>query len=161
MPYHKIVRAANRRIDILYDYTDGNTEMDEIEDPLPFDKEAPIIEIGDDDYALWYRDLSEDMQFYIGKTVKFKGMVARNPELSQNMFVIGRPIMTCCADDIAFSGLVCRLPKATNLRDGEWVTVKARITLESCKLYKQKGPVLNADGTSFAVKPQNEVATFY
>ncbi|MBQ8208219.1 MAG: hypothetical protein IJZ89_05745, partial [Clostridia bacterium] len=125
------------------------------------DKEAPIIEIGDDDYALWYRDLSEDMEFYIGKTVKFKGMVARNPALSSNMFIIGRPIMTCCADDIAYSGLVCRLPSPTSLKDGEWVTVTGKITFENCKLYERKGPILNAGGTSFAVKPQNEVATFY
>ncbi|MBE6538389.1 MAG: GTPase [Ruminococcaceae bacterium] len=159
--FHKIVRGINRRSAIIYDYPDGKVEYDEIEDPLPFDKNAPVIEIGDDDYALWYRDLSEDLEFYIGKTVKFKGMVARSPELSSNSFIIGRPIMTCCADDIAYSGLVCRVPSPTPLRDGEWVTVKAKISYENCNLYKKKGPVLTADGTSFAVKPQNEVATFY
>ena len=35
MPLHKIVRAANRKIDILYDYTDGTTAFDDVEDPLP------------------------------------------------------------------------------------------------------------------------------
>ena len=35
MPLHKLARAANRRIDILYDYTDGSTSYDDIEDPLP------------------------------------------------------------------------------------------------------------------------------
>ena len=53
MPFHKLARAANRRIDILYDYTDGTTKFDEIEDPLPFDINAPVIEIKDEDYALW------------------------------------------------------------------------------------------------------------
>ena len=56
MPFHKIARAASRRIDILYDYTDGTTEFDELEDPLPFDINAPVICINDDDYAIWYRD---------------------------------------------------------------------------------------------------------
>ena len=37
MPFHKVARAANRRIDILYDYTDGTTSFDDVEDPLPFD----------------------------------------------------------------------------------------------------------------------------
>ena len=55
MPFHKLARAANRRIDILYDYTDGTTKFDEIEDPLPFDINAPVIEVKDEDYALWYR----------------------------------------------------------------------------------------------------------
>ena len=69
MPFHKLARAANRRIDILYDYTDGTTKFDEIEDPLPFDINAPVIEIKDEDYALWYRDVSEEPQKYDGKTV--------------------------------------------------------------------------------------------
>ena len=43
MPFHKLARAANRRIDILYDYTDGTTKFDEIEDPLPFDINAPSL----------------------------------------------------------------------------------------------------------------------
>ncbi len=159
--FHKIVRALSRGATIVYDYPDGKIEYDEIEDPLPFDKEAPVIEIADEDYALWYRDLSEDMQGYIGKTVKIKGLVSRNPELDEKSFIIGRPIMTCCADDIAYSGLVCRLPEKTSLKTGEWVTVTAKISYEKCVLYTGKGPVLNADSTSFAVKPEREVATFY
>lgn len=80
MPFHKLARAANRRIDILYDYTDGTTKFDEIEDPLPFDINAPVIEIKDEDYALWYRDVSEEPQKYDGKTVHFKGQVAHAPQ---------------------------------------------------------------------------------
>ena len=57
MPLHKIARAANRKIDILYDYTDGTTQFDDVEDPLPFDINAPVIEVKDEDYALWYRDV--------------------------------------------------------------------------------------------------------
>ena len=55
MPFHKLARAASRRIDILYDYTDGSTQFDEIEDPLPFDINAPVIQVMDEDFALWYR----------------------------------------------------------------------------------------------------------
>ena len=72
MPFHKLARAANRRIDILYDYTDGTTKFDEIEDPLPFDINAPVIEVKDEDYALWYRDVSEEPEKYSGKTVHFR-----------------------------------------------------------------------------------------
>ena len=68
---HKLSRAANRRIDILYDYLDGTTAPDEMEDPLPFDINAPVIEVKDEDYALWYRDLTEEPAKYHGKTVCF------------------------------------------------------------------------------------------
>ena len=73
---HKIVRGISRRATITYDYPDGHVEYDEIEDPLPFDIDAPVIVIEDDDYALWYRDISEEMEKYEGKTVKFKAQVA-------------------------------------------------------------------------------------
>ena len=51
MPFHKVARAANRRVDILYDYTDGTTKFDDVEDPLPFDINAPVIEVKDASYA--------------------------------------------------------------------------------------------------------------
>ena len=76
MPLHKIARAANRQIDILYEYTDGTSVRDDIVDPLPFDINADVIEIKDEDYALWYRDVTEEPAKYDGKTVCFKGQVA-------------------------------------------------------------------------------------
>lgn len=62
----------NRRVDILYESTDGASAFDEIEDPLPFDLNAPVIAVGDEDYGLWYRDISEEPEKYQGKTVRFK-----------------------------------------------------------------------------------------
>ncbi len=59
MEFHKIVRGASRRADIAYEDPKGNVVYDDIEDPLPFDLEAPVVEIGDEDYALWYRDMTE------------------------------------------------------------------------------------------------------
>ena len=77
MPLHKLARAVNRRIDIVYDFSDGTTQFDDIQDPLPFDLNAPIITIEDEDYALFYRDITEEPDKYDGKTVRFKGQVAR------------------------------------------------------------------------------------
>ena len=105
---HKIVRGVSRRAAITYDYPDGSVEYDDIEDPLPFDIEASVIVIDDDDYAVWYRDMSEEMEKYDGKTVKFKGIIARDVKLGKDALVIGRHVMTCCVDDIAYQGLVCK-----------------------------------------------------
>ena len=57
MEFHKIVRGVSRRTDIAYEYSNGQVEYDEIEDPLPFDIDAPVIQLADTDYALWYRDI--------------------------------------------------------------------------------------------------------
>ena len=160
MPYHKIARAVNRRIDIVYEYTDGSTEFDEIEDPLPFDITKPEITINDEDYALFYRDISEEPKKYDGKVVRFKGQVARLKNDRAGMFAPGRFVMTCCEADITFMGLPCRYAEAKNLKVRDWVNVKARVEVKRHALYKGVGPVLTAISVSPAEAPLQEVATF-
>ncbi len=158
---HKIIRAISRSAAIVYDYPDKHIEYDEIEDPLPFDIDASIIEIADEDYALWYRDLSEDMAKYNNKTVKFKGIIANDSRLDKNQTIIGRHIMTCCVDDIQYGGLICIFKEPVKLKTRDWITVKGKLKIEANKLYKNKGPVLYVEATEFAVPPKQEVATFY
>ena len=158
---HRVVRSVSTRASITYDYPDGHVEYDEIEDPLPFDIDAPVIDIKDEDYAVWYRDLAENTEKYDGKTVRFKGIVARDRALGKNGLVIGRHVMTCCADDIAYNALVCYFPTATNFKTRDWTVVTAKIKIEKHKLYGRPGPVLYAEKTEFATKPTQEVATFY
>ncbi|MGN0822711.1 MAG: GTP-binding protein, partial [Candidatus Gallimonas sp.] len=49
--FHKIVRAISRRPDVVYEREGGEAEYDDIEDPLPYDLNAKIVEIEDRDYA--------------------------------------------------------------------------------------------------------------
>ncbi len=158
---HKVIRGISRRAAITYDYPDGHVEYDEIEDPLPFDFDAPVVEIADTDYAVFYRDLSEDMQKYEGKTIRFKGIVARDATLGSNAVLAGRHVMTCCADDIAFHPLVCVFSEATALKTRDWATLTGTLRLEKHKLYRGIGPVLYVSSTVFAVPPVQEIATFY
>lgn len=158
---HKIVRGVNSRAEIVYDFPDGRIEYDDIEDELPFDIDAPVIEIDDRDYAIWYRDMGEDLAKYHNKTVKFKGLVARDPQLGTKCIIIGRHVMTCCADDITFGGLICNFKKESSLKTGDWVLLTAKVKIENHPMYNRQGPVLYAESTAFAVKPNPELATFY
>ena len=161
MPLHKLVRAANRRIDILYDYTDGSTAFDDVVDPLPFDIEAPVIEVKDEDFAIWYRDVTEEPQKYHGKTVRFKGQVAKLRRNKDGIFAPGRFVMTCCEDDIQFCGVPCIYADANKLVPRDWVTVKAKISAEKHSLYHgELGPVLTALEVSRAELAVPDVATF-
>ena len=162
MSLHKLVRAANRRMDILYDYTDGSTEFDNIEDPLPFDINASVIEIKDEDYALWYRDVTEEPEKYDDKVVSFKAQVALLRREKNNMFAPGRFVMTCCADDIQFCGIPCNYAGVSKLETRAWVMVKARIKAERHPLYRgELGPVLTAISVQTdATPPEQDVATF-
>ena len=159
--YHKIIRAMSRRPGIVYEYLGGKAEYDEIVDPLPYDIDAPIIEIADQDYAFFYRDLVEEMEKYDGKTVRFKGMVALDNKMKAGTMVIGRHIMTCCEADIAFSGLVCLHTSALLLETRDWVTVTADISIAYHKIYGRRGPVLKARSVERAEPPAELLATFY
>lgn len=161
MPLHKLVRAANRRMDILYDYLDGTTAFDEVVDPLPFDVNAPVITVADEDYALWYRDVTEEPEKYDGKTVCFKGQVAMLRRDRENMFAPGRFVMTCCVDDIQFCGIPCRYADSKALKPRSWVQVTAKITAEKHYLYQgELGPVLTAISVEKAEPASEEVAAF-
>lgn len=160
MPYHKLARAVNRRIDIIYDYLDGTTQFDEIEDPLPFDIQAPVIEIADADYALFYRDITEEPDKYDKKTVTFKAQVAMLRREKNGMFAPGRFVMTCCAEDITFMGIPCKWKGAEQLKPKSWVTVTAKISVQYHVVYRGIGPVLTATDVKPAEPAQEEVCTF-
>ena len=161
MEFHKIVRAASRRSDIAYEYVGGNVEYDDIVDPLPFDINAPIVEIGDDDYAEWYRDMSEEPKKYEGKTVRFKCRALVRKKMPEHSFIVGRHVMTCCVQDIQFAGLVCQWDKADTVKDDSWIVLTAKINFKFHRAYSKKGPVLTYIGSEPCDAPEQPVATFY
>ncbi len=157
---HKIVRGINRRTDIIYEHNGGQIEYDDIEDPLPFDIEAPVIDVKLSDYALWYRDLVEEMPKYNGKTVKLTGLLTIDRRMPQDCFIIGRPVMTCCADDIAYKGILC-VGRSGMMKKGDWISLTAEIRIEKHKLYQGEGPVLYLKDYAVTSAPADPVATFY
>ena len=159
--YHKIVRGMTRRPGIVYEYLGGKAEYDEIVDPLPYDIDAPVIEIEDKDYAFFYRDLVEETEKYRGKTVRFKGLVAVDKKMKPGTIVVGRHIMTCCVADIAYSGLVCLHNVNLPFRTRDWVKLTAKIEIAYHPIYGQKGPVLRASKIEYSAPPEQELATFY
>ena len=103
---------------------------------------------------------SEEFEKYKGKTVKFKGIVALDSSLVSNTYAIGRHIMTCCADDIAYRGVVAKGMGALKLKTRDWVTVEGKLLEEYSPIYQGRGPVLTVTSISRAEKPAQEVATF-
>ncbi len=161
MEFHKIVRGVSRRTDIAYEYTDGKVEYDEIEDPLPFDVNAPVIRLADTDYALWYRDIMEDPKKYDGKVISFRGIVAKDPKFPANTFAVGRHVMTCCVEDIQFAGLLTLCDADKMPENGKWYTMRLSVAYKWHKLYGRKGPVLTLQNIEPAEAPAQPVATFY
>lgn len=161
MELHKLVRGISRGAQIVYDLTDGTSVEDDIEDPLPFDLNADIVEIADRDYALFYRDLVDEPAKYEGKTVRYKGLCASNMRMPKDTFLAGRHIMTCCEADIAYCPLVCKWDMAKSVKHKSWGIVEGTIHEKFSNIYGKKGPVLTIHSFEPATEPEQPVATFY
>ena len=161
MLFHKIVRGASRRSDIAYEYADGKVEYDDIEDPLPYDINAPVIEVGDNDYAVWYRDMAEEPGNYENKVVRFKCQLLAGEKIPYGKMIAGRDIMSCCADDVEVAGLLCNWENAKSLKETVWAVLTAKVNYKFTNIYGREGPVLTYIEHEVCPAPDEPVATFY
>ena len=161
MKLHTIVRAINRRANIIYEYKDGTIENDDIADPLPFDINAPVIEVKDEDFGLLYLDAMDKPKNYDGKTIKFKALVARSGKMPPNTFVGGRFAMTCCVEDIRYVGFLCQWKQASTLANKGWYTVTATVKAQKDKMFgNEVGPMFYVTEVKPAEKPAEETVYF-
>ena len=135
------VKAINRRAQVLFESEDGSVESN-IEEELPFDVTAKEIVLEDDDFGLWYLDVSEHPEKYEGKTIVFKGQVYRNRTFPKDAFVPSRAAMTCCADDIAKIGFICHYPEADKFATNDWVMVTVKVKPEFSRKQQALVPML-------------------
>ena len=156
--YKRNIRAVNPRAQVAFEKENG--EPFEFEEEMPFDVDAPIIEIAEEDYGIWYIDAMDHPEKYDGKTVKFKGMIYKPKGMPKNQLVPGRMAMTCCADDMAFLGFACEYADADSLQQKEWVEVTATISKEYWADYQGEGPILHAISVVKTKAPKEEVISF-
>ena len=162
---HKLVRQASRRCDIAYEFSDGSVAYDDIPDPLPFDVEAPVIEVPEEFFGIFYMDCMDDPKKYDGKTVKFLAQVCQTNRAGKDSFVPGRFAMTCCVQDIQFVGFPCRYDGYKSLEQRSWITLTAKINLKYHPIYQGQapgavGPVLTALAVEPAEAPREDVVMF-
>ncbi len=154
------VRMVNRFTNVVYERTDGTIDNEEVKLPLPFDLDAPVIEIDDRDFGLWYIDAMENLDRYIGKTVRFLGYVCQTPRLPKNCFAAGRFAMICCADDVTYFGVACECPNAADFPHRSWVTVEAVVDRGEHEIYNGEGPWLKDARVTPAQPPEEELVSF-
>lgn len=154
------VKTLNRRSQIVYENVNGQAQVDNGEIEIPYDLDADVVEINDDDFGIFYIDASDNVVKYIDKVVKFKGQVYKAPQYKGKAFVPGRFAMTCCAEDITFLGFKCVTMETPNLKDKDWVTVTAKVKCEYYPEFEGDGPVLYAQKIEKATKPDDEVVYF-
>ena len=151
--YRRGLKALNPQAEMIFEDAEGEIEQELLEEDLPYDMKADVIEISPDAYGIWYIDALDKEERYDGRVVEFTAMTLKAPEFPKNYFVPGRMAMTCCEADMTFLGFVCKAREARHLETGNWVKVRARIAYEFWQDYDGVGPVLYAE----SVEPAEEI----
>lgn len=159
--YWRNMKMINRGAMLIFEKEGGDVIEVKGEDVLPYDLNAPVIDIADDDFGIWYVDAMENPERYEGKTVHFTGMAYREPNFPAGYFVPGRFAMTCCAEDLQFMGYLCKSKVAEKLKQDAWVDVTAVVRRENMAAYGGEAPVLYAKRVSSGHKPENEYVYLY
>ena len=151
--YRRGLKALNPQADMIFENAEGEIPQELLEEDLPYDMTADVVEITPENYGIWYIDALDNKERYEGKVVEFTAMVLKSPEFPKNYFVPGRMAMTCCEADMTFLGFICKAREARTLDTGKWVKVRAKIAYEYWQDYDGVGPVLYAE----AVEPAEEI----
>ena len=155
--FRRSIKAVNPRAQVGFERADGKEmAQDEL---LPYDVNADVIKVEDEDYGIWYVDMMDNPDRYEGVEVSFKAIMCHSKKF-KGVHCPGRFAMVCCDKDMQFLALVCRGEGLENFRDKEWVKIHATVKKEKCDAYQGDGPVLYVSSIAATTKPANEMVSF-
>lgn len=139
--FRRIVRGLNPGAMIGFEGEDGEP-IDPGMDVPPYDLNAEVIQVEDEDYGLWFLDVLENKERYEGKKVRFRAKVKKSMRFPAGCFVPGRNVMNCCEEDIQFVGLPCQSEFTDLLKSRQWIWLTAEIQYQYYKEEDEEAPFL-------------------
>lgn len=86
--------------------------------------ESPtVVSDPNDTFLRTLTQLHEQTDQMLGKKVTLEGFVYRETHFSEDQFVVGRLLITCCAADAAVVGIMCQLSGSQSFKEDDWVRV--------------------------------------
>ena len=153
------LRMVNRRADIFLESEDGESEDYINSDTPPFDMDVPVLQISDEEFGLFYVDVMDFPQRYVGKELELN-LVMSHSKKFPNTFVPGRFAMVCCEDDIEFLGLLGKGDCLASFADYQWMHVTATVSMIEHEAYEGEGPMLQVHTAVPTEKPEDDIVNF-
>lgn len=157
--FRRGIKVVDPACEVVFEGPDGQM-MDLFEEAPPYDLDADVVNIEDVDYGIFYVDLHDHPERYVGKTVHFRGLMKKSKAMGSKYFALGWMAMTCCADDIQFIGYICETPKARGYEDGTWVEITAKVEIKHMMAYRGKGPIFRVMQMAPVEPPESELVYF-
>ena len=152
------IRAMNPRAYIYLEDLDGNAEDFSENEPLPYDLDAPVVDIQPQDFGRFYVDAMNAPDKYDGKTVKIYAQLHKREEDPPERFAAGRFSMVCCANDIAFLAFFCDMEDGQKLvEERAYANLTATVSNEYVKEFHGDCPVLKVLKFEPAEAPEDDL----
>ncbi len=155
--WRKQLRALNPSATILFENPDGSTEDGVSDEDLPYDVKADVIEISEENFGIFYLDAMEHTARYDGKVVEMVGQAFPDEGIPDGFYLFGRYAMTCCANDIAKCGWICRGSQKPS--ENSFFRLKARAKVVTAP-DGQDAIMLNEIEAARAPAPKEKYVTF-
>ncbi len=150
------LKSINTGLEIIFEDAYGNV-TNKIEDEL-FDVSKDLV-IDDLDYGLWYMDALDNTMKYDDKRITLKVKFAEDVKEYDNVLIMGRKAMVCCANDIADIALTFVKVDKKNIDRDKYYTITGIIHVlddtdgnKTCAIY--------AEEVKEALPPEQELVTF-
>lgn len=154
------LKMVNRRADIFLENVDGTSEDYFDGSEVPFDLTADIIDIPDADYGVFYVDVMDHPERYLGKQIRAKVLLCKVDKYPGEL-IPGRFAMVCCNDDITFLGMACRGEGLDTGEERHWEEVIFRIEAGHHAAYgDQPGPIMVIEEHTLCEAPTPDVVSF-
>lgn len=152
------IKAVNKKAFIAYEGNYGE-QIELKKEELPFDINADIIDINDDDYGIWYMDALENSEKYDKKKVRIRGMFLDTIPNYHQSFIMGRKAMVCCGNDLQSLTFTVTGVKVCEMKLNDWLEIEGEfkcLPLEN----NEKTLVLYATKARFYHEPDEPLVYF-
>ena len=155
--WRKQLRAMNGNATIFFENLDGTVDDGITDEDLPYDMKADPIPISDEQFGIFYVDSMDHPERYHNKRVRLVGQAWKRPNFPKGYYYFARNAMTCCSNDIAPCGWVCKGSRTPDSKT--YFTLTAR-----CQQVQgpdgQVAMMLNELTTEKAKTPHEELVNF-
>lgn len=111
------------------------------------------IAISNANFGAWYDLLQKAPERFAGYTVTMTGFVHRIPTtLGANQFLVSRPLMTCCIEDISAFGVPAEYARQASLTENSWVSVSGTLGTTTSKVNGASTPLLKITSVKTALQ---------
>ena len=85
------------------------------------------LEINSNNYTDILKDAHDNIDKYVGKTIKFRGFVYRLYDFNENQFVLAREMIISSDNHAVVVGFLSECDEICNYQDGSWVETEGVI----------------------------------